>query len=170
MVVSETRIRVILKAAVLVLIGTVLGLCHNALSSTGIPLLASERLTLADYVNWNLHLKGMRVDLAGAKTAVDRGDAIFLDARSVRAYNKGHIPGARHIRGYDLKQKGEALLVDIPRDARVITYCSGGTCQSSVQLANILVEEYGYTSVGTFFGGWAEWQKAGYPVKEGEAP
>ena len=67
MVVSETRIQVILKAAVLVLIGTVLGLCHNALSSTGIPLLASERLTLADYVNWNLHLKGMRVDLAGAK-------------------------------------------------------------------------------------------------------
>jgi rhodanese-related sulfurtransferase len=167
---SETKIQVISKAFLLVLIGAFLGLGHNAISSLGIPLMASERLTLSDYVNWNLHLKGMRVDLPEAKKIFDRGDAIFLDARSLRVYNKGHIPGARHIRGYDLRKKGGEMLEDIPKDARVITYCSGGTCQSSVQLANILVEEQGYTSVGTFFGGWAEWERAGYPVKTGEKP
>jgi len=167
---SETKIQVISKAFLLILVGAFLGLGYNAVSSLGIPLMASERLTLSDNVNWNLHLKGMRVDLAEAKKIFERGDAILLDARSLRVYNKGHIPGARHIRGYDLRKKGEEMLVNIPKDAKVITYCSGGTGQSSVQLANILVEEHGYTSVGTFFGLWAEWERAGCPIKTREKP
>ena len=167
---ERTRNRTVIKALILVLVGSAIGIGHNAISSTGIPLFTSGKLTVSDYVNWNLHLKGMRVDLEMAKRAFDEGDAIFLDARSHRAFENGHIPGARHIRGYDLKTKGEKMVVDIPRDARVITYCSGGTCQSSVQLANILVEEFGFTSVGTFFGGWAEWEGSGYPVKKGDTP
>jgi rhodanese-related sulfurtransferase len=168
--VETTKNRAVIKALILVLAGSAIGIAHNAISSTGIPLIGSEKLTISDYVNWNLHLKGMRVDLAMAKRAFDEGDAIFLDARSHKAYENGHIPGAKHIRGYDLKTKGEEVVADIPRDARVITYCSGASCQASVQLANILAEEFGFTSVGTFFGGWAEWEGSGYPVKAGDKP
>ena len=37
-----------------------------------------------------------RLNLTEVKQAFDRGDAVFVDARSAFAYEAGHIPGALH--------------------------------------------------------------------------
>jgi rhodanese-related sulfurtransferase len=62
------------------------------------------------------------------------------------------------------------VLKDIPKDARIITYCSGERCQSSITLARMLVERLGYSRTQVFFDGWSAWNAAGYPFVIGDAP
>jgi len=171
---QDGRLRVVLstlvRAAAITVAGVCVGLAYNALSAQGIPLQTPSAMTTADYVNWNLHLTGMRVLTDEAKQAFDDRSAVFIDARSRRAYAAGHIPGAIQLQGSEVETRGRELLEDHPRDIRIITYCSGGRCQSSLRLASRLTEELGFTNVGAYYEGWAAWRRAGHPVSDGEEP
>jgi rhodanese-related sulfurtransferase len=171
---SPGRLRALLVAAVraglIAIVGGGLGLAHNAMSAQGIPLSTPQSMTVSDHVTWNLHLMGMRVRSEDAKQAFDDRTAVFMDARSRRAYEAGHIPGAIHLMGSEVMTRGKALLKDHLRDIRIITYCSGGRCQSSMRLASKLMEDLGFTNVGAYYEGWAVWMKSGYPVAKGVDP
>ena len=51
-------------------------------------------------------------------------------------------------------------------DDPVVTYCSGGECDLSMDLANELMgEDWGFSRVFVFDGGLPQWIEAGYPIE-----
>ncbi len=159
--------RLALKAIVILLAGSGVGLAYNALSASGIPLRTPRNLTPSEHVNWSLYLEGIRASLSDAKAAFDSGSVIFMDARIPRAYAAGHIPGALNLTPDDLNRGDRKKLEGVSRDANIITYCGGARCQASVKLAHLLTQGLGFTRVRAFFDGWGAWVRAGYPVETG---
>ena len=98
------------------------------------------------------------IDRELAKKMYDLG-ILFVDAREMEEYNESHISGA--ILGPDVP--GELTKI-FPTDKPLITYCSGGHCDLSFELAVELMEEYNYEKVFVYEGGLPEWEDAGYPV------
>ena len=131
-------------------------------SSSGGTLLAGA--TLGDFEDSAIH----RLNPTEAKQNFDRGDAVFVDVRSAFAYEAGHIPGALHLPSHASTAHLREVLASYLADSRVITYCSGGGCQSSHTLAKRLVEESICDEVYVLTEGWPAWQAAGFPVAVGE--
>ena len=61
-----------------------------------------------------------RVTVADAKAAVDAGAAVIVDVRDGGSFEAAHIKGALHIPVNMI----EARLAELPRDKRILTYCS----------------------------------------------
>ena len=61
-----------------------------------------------------------RISLADAKASFDAGTALFVDTRAEGAYNQEHIKGAINIS----MDKLEAKLKELPKDKKIIAYCS----------------------------------------------
>lgn len=61
-----------------------------------------------------------RITLADAKTAFDNGGALFIDTRASAAYEAEHIRGSLNIPVDKLPDR----LKDLPKDKRIIAYCS----------------------------------------------
>jgi rhodanese-related sulfurtransferase len=160
----------ILRAAIILLVGLGAGLVYNAFSTAGIPLRTPIQPSFEELIKWSLHVEGLRVTLADAKQAFDRKEAVFVDARSVSEYVAGHIPGAVNLPVSEFESRGLEVLKDVPKDARIITYCAGESCQSSILLARMLVERLGYTRTQVFFDGWHAWSVAAYPFVMGDVP
>ena len=161
---------IVLKALVLVLIGAGAGIVYNAYSEAGIPLRTPDRIRVLDRVSWNLHVEGFRMTLEEAKRAHDGGEATFVDARVPTAYAAGHIAGALNIPMPAAEKSIQKVLGDIPKDALIITYCSGGSCQNSYTLARQLKQQLGYSRAKAFYQGWSAWYWAKYPINKGESP
>ena len=52
------------------------------------------------------------------------------------------------------------------RDTEVVVYCANPDCESSVEVAERLVE-LGYTRVSHYAGGKQDWREAGLPLEGG---
>jgi len=63
-----------------------------------------------------------RVNVKDAKIAFDNETAIFVDVRSVQAYNTSHIPGALSIQLGEFETNPTEL--NLPADHWIITYCT----------------------------------------------
>lgn len=61
-----------------------------------------------------------RIDLAEAKAAFDKGDAVFVDTRNAEYFDKEHIKGSINIPAADL----DKVLNKIPKGKKIIAYCS----------------------------------------------
>lgn len=105
-------------------------------------------------------------DIAIAKEIFDSGNALFVDARDVKDFEKGHIKGAISMPIGSYEEKLEAFVTQYPLSTRIITYCSGRTCQDSHELAGILLQ-FDYESVNVFIDGFPAWDKNGFPVEAG---
>ena len=76
----------------------------------------------------------------------EEGEIFILDAREKAEYNVSHIPNARYI-GYD--RVDESVLDDIPKDAKVVLYCSIG--YRSEKLGE-KIQKKGFTNVHNLYG------------------
>ena len=102
----------------------------------------------------------------------DQDGVIFLDARSEKLFEAGHIPGARLCHHYRQDQFIPAMLEELRAADIVVIYCAGGDCEDSIQLATDLVFTHGLTQelIAIFEGGFAEWVDAGLDVRTGNQP
>jgi rhodanese-related sulfurtransferase len=148
------------RGFLIVLTGALLGVLSNALSPRGLGLLGPvprpdtkgiEEVGLDEV--WVLHRERK---------------AIFVDARSAEEFAAGHIPGALLLPKEDFEEALSSWTTLIPFDTLLVTYCGGGSCETSRDVAELLKEE-GYTQVKVFWGGWEKWREAGYPA-EGDSP
>ena len=104
--------------------------------------------------------------LEDAKTyqpyAEARDGIVFLDARSKKLYDAGHIPGARLCHHYRQDEYLPALLDELREADMVIIYCAGGDCEDSIQLATDLVFTHGLSQemIAIYEGGYEEWVNA----------
>ena len=101
--------------------------------------------------------------LPDAYTAFVNGSALFIDARSQDDYQKGHIKGAINIPAHAFMDSLQ-YLDNLNLNQILITYCDGADCNASIDLAADL-KLMGFEQIYFFFGGWVEWQTAGYPTE-----
>jgi rhodanese-related sulfurtransferase len=92
----------------------------------------------------------------------------FVDAREVKLYDEGHIPGAVNI-PFEHVAENTAKLDSIPKTDLVVCYCDGGDCHLSNDLAAHMIEG-GWKRIAIYEGGWAEWSKETDFVSTEEKP
>jgi rhodanese-related sulfurtransferase len=112
----------------------------------------------------------MEAQYATIKKFWDAGAAFFVDARTAEEYAEGHIPGAVSLPFDDVfKDPDKAKHLDTHGRSVVITYCGGGDCDLSRNLAFSLIDA-GQKKVLVFTGGMPGWKDAGNPVATGATP
>jgi len=87
---------------------------------------------------------------------------VLVDALGPISYGAAHLPGAINIP----PERVDALA---PRrfpdpGTRVVVYCANPSCESSVEVAQRLVE-LGYRNVFHYAGGKEDWAEAGLPLE-----
>lgn len=98
-------------------------------------------------------------DLAAARAA---GSApVVVDTRSAAAWHQGHIPGALHIPGRELRQRAGDELPD--RCADIVVYCWGPGCNGATRAAFTL-SDMGYRRVRELIGGFEYWTREGFSI------
>jgi rhodanese-related sulfurtransferase len=107
--------------------------------------------------------RGYREITPGALTQmINRESPLVVDLSSSQDFEKGHIPGARHVplSQFDPENKDLAKVKELP----VAVYCKNGT--TSAQAASRLVKA-GFQRVFWLGGGLAAWQQADLPLVRG---
>lgn len=108
----------------------------------------------------------MAISLDEAKNLHESRGAVFMDARPLEEFTKGHIQSAISLPWHEAEQRVMDVTADMANDAVIITYCDGDSCNLSKDLA-LLLENLGFSKVRILINGWTVWQNAGLPVEAG---
>jgi len=148
--------------ATLLAVAFALGLAAQAFSPRRIPWTA----------DWSAHVqtKALRAGLALATTDearafVESGAALLLDARVPADYEAGRLPGALSFPIEDRATAYATFAELFTPEQRLLVYCSGQTCEESLQLSLFLLEQ-GHTNQVLYVDGFKAWQQAGLPVEK----
>ncbi|HET6545445.1 MAG TPA: rhodanese-like domain-containing protein [Rhodanobacteraceae bacterium] len=95
----------------------------------------------------------------GLTLLINRDNALVVDMSPVADYEKGHIPGARHVAQSQFDPENKDLAK--ARDLAVAVYCKNG--QTSSQAARRLVKA-GFSRVYWLDGGLRAWTEAQLPL------
>lgn len=156
---------ILLGALALVLLSGTIGLARNHVAKKPLPLLVPHQRALPQNVS--------SIPLDVARKWHEGGEALFVDARELVAYQEGHIPGAVHLDAEEAEAYGngrawQSVLFSLRISPRVIVYCDGPECGASERLAKRLTES-GLQNISVLPDGFPGWEEAGYPVTR-EAP
>jgi rhodanese-related sulfurtransferase len=89
---------------------------------------------------------------------------VLVDALSPMSYAVSHLPGAISMPPERVDELASRRISD--PDTEVIVYCASATCDSSVIVANRLIE-LGYRNVRHYADGKDDWAEAGLPLEGG---
>jgi rhodanese-related sulfurtransferase len=153
------------QAAVLLAAALAAGSARQVLLPGRIP----WRQDWADYIPSQARAAGLRVvDGAAAAAAVRARSALVLDARPLRAYDRGRVPGALPLPADDRDRHLRALLPALEPGQPLLVYCSGRTCDDGLQVGRVLAKN-GFTDVALYIGGYDDWRRRGGAVEGGRA-
>lgn len=107
-----------------------------------------------------------RISVQDAKAAFEKGEAVIIDVRGPDAYNNNHIKGALD-HGLGRLEQGD--FKDLPKDKRIIAYCSCPTEHSSARAAFVL-QKAGFNDAAALVGGNMAWEAAGYAMVKAPPP
>ena len=102
------------------------------------------------------------VDATKAKALFDKG-AVFVDVRSDKDWQAGHIPGAVHLE-LTKNYTAATLGAKAKKNQDMVLYCNGTSCMRSSEASEKAVG-WGYTKVHYYRLGLPDWKAAGYPVE-----
>ena len=160
--------RTLLRALLIVVIGSALGVAANAIrwdkAKDGTP----RRLAWVTPPKTQPAPKDA-ISLADAKAAWDTGAAIFLDARALADYSAGHIATALNLPAENFDGAYPKIAPLLAPDSTIVCYCDGVECELSHRLLELLRQQ-GHTNVHLIINGWTEWRKAGLPTTTGDQP
>lgn len=99
---------------------------------------------------------------AGLTVLINRENALVIDVSAIADFEKGHIPGAKHVAmsQFDPENKELAKVRELP----VAVYCRTG--QTSTDAAKRLVKA-GFKKVYWLGGGTGSWTQADLPLAKG---
>ena len=103
------------------------------------------------------------LNLAQAYDIFQKGQTLFVDARSPDEYAEMHIPGAVNLPEENLEKEGAKALKGIPADRAIVVYCGMLSCNAALKVAEKL-ESLGFKRLSVFLGGFRAWDEAGYPA------
>jgi rhodanese-related sulfurtransferase len=96
---------------------------------------------------------------------IERGaEFVLVDALSPMSYAMSHLPGAINITPDWVDDRARRRIPD--PDTEVVVYCADVACDSSVAVANRLIE-LGYRNVRHYAEGKRDWVNAGLPLEGG---
>jgi rhodanese-related sulfurtransferase len=98
-----------------------------------------------------------RITVVELKKLVADGQVVVVDVRPAEAYNSERIKGAINL-PLDKIRAGEYK--NLPRDKRIVTYCSCGAEQTSAAAARQL-ENAGFKNSAALLGGTNAWKQSG---------
>jgi rhodanese-related sulfurtransferase len=94
---------------------------------------------------------------------IDRGDEfVLIDALAPMSFAHSHLPGAINLPPEWVDELGPRRIPGL--DTEVVVYCASSTCDSSIEVANRLVE-LGYRNVWHYADGKRDWVEAGLPLE-----
>jgi rhodanese-related sulfurtransferase len=99
----------------------------------------------------------------------DKDNVIFVDARYPEDFESGHIPGSVLLPFEMYDDYWPGVEPRLPKDKKIVTYCSGEDCELSLFLARLL-RDNGYDDVAIFYGGALKWQENQMPMDTSKAP
>jgi len=150
--------RQVLFIAMIVLVA---GFFSNKLRSDKMPFVEdwSEKSNTVTSSGENLELS-----LSEAKNLFNKGEALFIDARSGAEYDAGHIKGAKSLPYKEADWQFVEVMAGVPEESAIITYCDGKMCELSMELA-VFLRNAGYKNVKVLSNGWSVWKQNGLPVE-----
>lgn len=92
-----------------------------------------------------------------------KANVLFVDARDNLDYDMGHIPGAVSIPLHEA-QSDPGMVESLPREKRLIVYCSDVFCKKAEKLVAILMERT--YSADIFPDGYLAWEENGLKIEE----
>lgn len=96
---------------------------------------------------------------------IERGDDfVLIDALAPMSFAHSRLPGAINLPPEWVDDRGPRRIPDL--NTEIVVYCSGPTCDSSVIVADRLIE-LGYRNVSHFVEGKSGWAKAGLSFEGG---
>lgn len=87
---------------------------------------------------------------------------LLIDARSKKAHESGHLPGAINVQLFELEREA-GLSKKWKQYDEIIVYGDDPGSASARAVTKRLLE-IGYSDVRFFRGGTAEWKKGGFPI------
>ncbi len=99
---------------------------------------------------------------AGLTQLINRDNALVIDVSAQAEFDKGHVPGARHLLPSQVDPDGKELSKS--RETPVALVCRTG--QASAQVAQKL-KKAGFAKVFWLDGGIAAWREAQMPLAKG---
>ena len=103
------------------------------------------------------------VSLKEAHDLWQEGQTLFLDARPAEEFVELHIPRALNLPPEKMTELQGTGILGLPRDRRIVVYCSKKACNSALKTAKHL-QTLGFTRVMAFLEGFQGWDEAGYEV------
>jgi rhodanese-related sulfurtransferase len=102
------------------------------------------------------------IDAKRVRQETNGGSPVIVDVLAQDSYAKKHVPGAINVpvESSDFEQRIQQAVPD--KDARIIVYCAGLSCQASTDAARRMTE-LGYRDVADFKAGLEGWRQAGEP-------
>jgi rhodanese-related sulfurtransferase len=96
---------------------------------------------------------------------IQSGDEfVLVDALSPLSYAASHLPHAISMPPERVHALARRRIPDL--DSEIVVYCASSTCDSSVTVANRLIE-LGYRNVRHYAEGKRDWVEAGLPLEGG---
>lgn len=126
-------------------------------ASDSIKATKTEQITLSDKTPSGKEFK--LVTFEQMRRIIESTNFVIIDARQPEDYAKEHIPGAINIFPYSDESEVIPKLLSLPREKTIVIYCDGGNCDLSHEVANLLVNSFGFTKVYLYEGGWDEWSR-----------
>ena len=95
-----------------------------------------------------------KVDIEAFKSAIESGDYILFDVRTVEEYMDGHIEGAKSLNFLDAQF--DKTISNIDKSQKYLIYCkSGGRSAKALEK----MKDAGFTHVLELDGGYQNWSK-----------
>ena len=120
----------------------------NSITGTSIPKILDEPMSIDIDLAYNLF----------------SSQSLFIDARDSGDYDNEHILNSINI-PYEEFELFENVILDLNPKQPVIIYCSGGECDLSMHLGDVLFDEFEFEKVFIFEAGYPAWKESGYPVE-----
>jgi len=151
----------------LLVIPSIFGIFINRLKSKSLPFIAQPIVLLKKQEDLSKTLNQPVIREIGIEIAFDlyNKGTLFVDARANEYVINGIIPGAISNDDIDLLSIEIDSLLGF--DSPFIIYCGDDDCGSSLELAYEL-QDFGFSNILVFKGGWKMWKDSGYEVYKNE--
>jgi len=154
---KQPIIQALWQIPMILLVAMCIGLVFNHFRTNGLPPFCPWPPTPPDPDNLN-------ISIIEADQLFQQNKAVFLDARPVELYNKGHIKGALSLPWQNVNEQFINVAEKIPEGVAIITYCDGPVCDLSHKLAEFMIENQ-FEDVHILVNGWTLWKENNLPIE-----
>jgi len=135
---------------------------HGLPANTGVAEAAPAQACGAGLVDDGTDIRW--ISQAEARELVSNESAVFVDCRTLEAFEEGHVSGSLHLPPNG--DTGASSFIDTLRSAgTVVTYCSSA-CERSTEMASRFAAA-GLHDVRVLEGGMPAWLDNGFPAESG---